>query len=82
MDGLGLIATIIVGGLAGWIASKIMKADTGLLLNVVLGIVGAMVANFLLSAIGIFASSTWIAQGVVGLIGACLLIAAWRAIKR
>ncbi|MBO6604392.1 MULTISPECIES: GlsB/YeaQ/YmgE family stress response membrane protein [Rhodophyticola] len=82
MQGLGWIAAIIVGGLAGWAASSIMKADTGLLLNIVLGIVGALVANFLLGLVGINASPTWISQGIVGLIGACLLIAGWRAIRR
>lgn len=39
--GLGIIASIIVGGLAGWIASMIMKANTGLFLNILLGIIGA-----------------------------------------
>ena len=51
MTGLGWFAAIIVGGLAGWIAEKIMKSDMGLIMNIVLGIVGAIVANFLLVAI-------------------------------
>ncbi len=74
MAGLGWISAIIVGGLAGWAASTIMKANTGLIANVILGIVGAILANFLLRLIGIFASPTWIAQGLVGLIGACIII--------
>ncbi|RVT83200.1 GlsB/YeaQ/YmgE family stress response membrane protein [Rhodobacteraceae bacterium CCMM004] len=81
MEGLGWLAAIIVGGLAGWIASMIMKADTGLILNIILGIVGAVVGNFLLGLFGLSADPTWIAQGFVGLIGACILIFAWRAIK-
>jgi len=80
--GLGLIGALIVGGLAGWIASIFMKADTGLLLNIILGIVGAAVANFLLSALGIYAAPTVIAQLIVGFIGACLLIAIARMIRR
>lgn len=80
--GLGLIGALIVGGLAGWFASMIMKADTGLLLNIVLGIVGAAVANFLLGVLGIYASPTVIAQLIVGLVGACLLIAVARMIRR
>jgi len=78
MQGIGWLAAIIVGGLAGWIASMIMKANTGLILNIVLGIVGALVANFILSLFGIFASGTWLAQGIVGIVGASLLIWAWR----
>jgi len=80
--GLGLIGALIVGGLAGWIASMIMKADTGILLNIVLGIVGAAIANFLLSAFGIYASAQVIPQLIVGLLGACLLIAIARMIRR
>ncbi len=56
-------------------------ANTGLITNVILGIVGAMVANVLLGLIGINASATWLAQGAVGLLGACILIAAWRMIR-
>lgn len=83
MQGLGWIAAIIVGGLAGWIASNIMKADTGILLNVVIGIVGAVVANALLSIFGIYTQAgSWIAQGIAGLVGAIILIWIYRAIAR
>ncbi len=81
MQGLGFLAAIIVGGLAGWIASIFMRADTGLILNIVLGIVGAIVANALFSLIGLGAGPSWIAQGFVGFVGACILIAGWRMIK-
>lgn len=48
---MGLIITLILGGLAGWIASKIMNRDAelGVVLNIVVGIVGAFVANVFLS---------------------------------
>ncbi|MEL6609544.1 MAG: GlsB/YeaQ/YmgE family stress response membrane protein [Pseudomonadota bacterium] len=72
--GLGLIASIIVGGLAGWIASAIMKAKTGILVNILLGIAGAAVLNFLLGAFGIYAERSWIPQLIVGAAGASLLI--------
>ena len=70
MTGLGWFAAIIVGGLAGWIAEKIMKSDMGLIMNIVLGIVGAIVANFLLVAIIGTTFGGWIGQLVVGIIGA------------
>ena len=47
MTGIGWLMTIILGGLAGWIAEKIMKFDTGLLMNIVLGIVGSFVGGML-----------------------------------
>lgn len=83
MQGLGWIAAIIVGGLAGWIASNIMKADTGLFLNIVLGIVGAVVGNAILSVLGLNAQAgSWIAQGFVGLVGAVILIWLYRAVAK
>lgn len=80
--GLGLIGAIIIGGLAGWIASMIMKADTGLIANIGLGIVGAVVLNLILGALGIYAEKSWLPQLIVGLVGACILIAGWRAVSR
>lgn len=83
MEGLGLLSAIIVGGLAGWIASNIMKSDTGIFMNIILGIVGAVVANFLLGLFGInFAAGSWLAQGLAGLIGAIILIWIVRAVRR
>ena len=83
MQGLGWIAAIIVGALAGWIAEKIMQADHGLLTNIVLGIVGALVLNFILvSILGVGTLGGWIGQLVIGVIGACLLIGGYRAVRR
>ena len=41
---IGWIAAIIIGGIAGWLAEQFMKSDMGLLMNIVLGIVGAAIA--------------------------------------
>lgn len=79
--GLGFLGAIIIGGLAGWIASMIMKADTGILLNIILGIVGAVVLNAILGILGIYAADSWLPQLIVGLIGACLLIWGYRQVK-
>jgi hypothetical protein len=43
--GIGWIAAIIIGGIAGWLAEQFMKSNMGVLMNIILGIVGAMVAN-------------------------------------
>ena len=48
--GVGWIAAIIIGGLAGWLAEKfIQKSEMGLFMNIVLGIVGAAIASAILS---------------------------------
>ena len=81
MEGLGWILTIIIGALAGWIAEKIMKADHGLLTNIILGIIGAVVLNAILFAI---TGATWggvIGQLIVAVIGACLVIWLYRLIR-
>ena len=81
MTGIGWFAAIIVGALAGWIAEKIMNSSMGLLANIGLGIVGALVANFLLVAIAGSTLGGWIGQLIVGIIGACLLIWITRLIR-
>ena len=77
---IGWIGAIIVGGLAGWLAEMFMKTGTGIFMNIVLGIVGAAVANFLLGFFGIGLGG-WIGYLIAGFIGACILIFLWRAIK-
>lgn len=78
--GVGWIAAIIIGGIAGWLAKQFMNTDTGLLMNIVLGIVGAAVASALLGLLGI-SFGGWIGYLVAGFIGACILIAIARAIR-
>lgn len=82
MVGVGFFTSLIVGAIAGWIAEKIMRSDMGLFRNILLGIVGAMFANFVLE----FFTNPWEYAGfwgqlVVAVIGACALIAIWRMIK-
>jgi uncharacterized membrane protein YeaQ/YmgE (transglycosylase-associated protein family) len=80
MEGYGIIMSIIIGGIAGWIAEKVMKFDTGLIMNIILGIVGAVVGNFLLGLLGVGLGG-FIGQLIVAVLGACILIFAYRAIK-
>ena len=49
---MNIILWLILGALAGWIASLIVKTNQGLLLDIVVGIVGAFVGGFLFSAFG------------------------------
>lgn len=80
---MGWIIAIILGGLAGWIAEKIMNADHGLLTNIILGIVGAALLNFILGTLlGLYRADTWFAWFIVAIIGAAILIWGYRAIRR
>ena len=78
--GIGWIAAIIIGGVAGWLAEQFMKSNMGLLMNIVLGIVGAAIASAILSAFGI-ALGGWVGYLIAGFIGACLLIWIVRVIR-
>lgn len=74
---LSWLWAIIIGGLAGWIAEKIMKFDTGLLMNIVLGIVGSVVFNTIVMSLGFGGFGPLIS----GIIGACLLIYVYKMVK-
>jgi uncharacterized membrane protein YeaQ/YmgE (transglycosylase-associated protein family) len=79
--GVGWLAAIILGGLAGWIASGLMKTNTGVLLNIVLGIIGAGVASFLFGIVGI-SFGGWMGYLISGVLGACILVGLVRAIRK
>jgi uncharacterized membrane protein YeaQ/YmgE (transglycosylase-associated protein family) len=82
VNGVGWIAAIIIGGVAGWLAERIMKSEMGLFMNIILGIIGAIVLNAILGALNISIGTGWIAYLIAGFIGACLLIFAGRALRR
>ncbi len=77
---MGIIAWLIFGGLVGWIASLIMKTDAqqGILLNIIVGIVGAFIGGFVASLLGLnpdgFSSFFNLWSWIFAIIGACLLI--------
>jgi len=81
MEGVGWIGAIILGGLAGWIAERITKSDIGLLMNIILGIVGALVLNAVLRLLNVIPPGGWIWQFIIAIIGAVALIWIWRLVR-
>jgi uncharacterized membrane protein YeaQ/YmgE (transglycosylase-associated protein family) len=78
----GLIWWIIVGLVAGWAAGKIMKGSGyGTLMDIALGIVGAVVGGFLLGLVGIHGSGL-VGSIVVAIFGAVFLIWLSRRLKK
>ena len=80
---LGLIITLLVVGLiAGALARLLVpgKDPMGIVGTIVLGIVGAALADFLLGLLGIGLGG-WIGYLIAGFIGACILIGLWRLIQ-
>ena len=80
-DKIGWIAAILIGGFAGWLAEKFMKSDMGVFMNILLGIVGAALANAALSWFGVMLGG-WIGYLIAGFIGACILIWIGRMFRR
>lgn len=86
MVGLGgWLGAIIIGGLAGWVASMFMKTDAsmGLLANIIVGIVGAIIGNLLLPVFGVTGTTGFnLWSFVVALIGAVILLLIVRMFTR
>lgn len=85
---MGWILIIIIGGILGWLASKVMRTDTqqGVLLNIVVGIVGAALAGFFLSPLfgipTINAANFSISGLLISFLGALILLAIVNLIRR
>jgi len=85
---MNFIILLIVGGVVGWLASLIMRTDAqqGILLNIVVGIVGAVLAGLLLSPLfgtpPITAGVISLASIIISLLGAVILLAAVNLIRR
>ncbi len=82
---VGLVAYIIIGGIAGWIASKFMGTDAqmGILLNIVVGVVGALIGGFILRAFGVdVAGGGYWFTFFVALFGAVILLFVVKLVTR
>src|SRR4029450_6233653 len=85
---MNLILWIIIGGILGWIASLIMRTDAqqGLFLNIVVGIIGALVAGFVLTplfGIGTINQNNFSLPALlVSLLGAIILLAIVNLFRR
>jgi len=85
---MGIILWLIIGGVIGWIASMIMRTDgqQGIILNVVVGIVGALLAGFIITPLiggaSIMDGVINIQAILVSLLGAVVLLAIVNLVRR
>lgn len=84
MDLWGIITWVVVGGLAGWVASMITKTDAkmGIPGNILAGIVGAFIGGILLNVLGgtgFTGFNLW--SFLVALVGAVIVLLVWKALS-
>ncbi|MFZ5669888.1 MAG: GlsB/YeaQ/YmgE family stress response membrane protein [Pseudomonadota bacterium] len=73
MEGVNWIVAIVIGVAAGWIAERLMNRDHGLVTNLVVGLVGALIGSFLAGLAGVTYSG-WLGSLVASVIGAVVLL--------
>ncbi len=85
---MNLVIWLVVGGILGWLASLVMKTDgqQGIILNIVVGIVGALIAGFLIAPLfgtGTINSNDFSVAGLlVSFLGAAVLLAVVNMFRR
>ncbi len=84
--GVGFIWTVIIGGLAGWIAEKITSSDMGVIKNVIVGVIGAFIGGWLFRFLDIridYILPGWFSGNLlVSVVGAVILIYVVRFFRR
>lgn len=81
---MGIFATIVVGLIAGWLASLVMKTKTGLWIDMLLGVIGGFVGGWLTGLLlGVnLMSGINLTSILVAFVGAIVVIVIYRLIKR
>jgi len=81
---MGIIIWLVIGGIVGWLASLIMRTDAqqGILLNIVVGIVGAFIGGLIFSGGTINNAPLNITSFLVSLVGAVVLLAIVNLFRR
>jgi len=83
LTSVGWIGYIIIGAIAGWLAGKIVKGGgSGILMNVVIGIVGALIGGFLLSFAFDTAEGGWWFTFFTALLGSVILLSIVGLVQR
>ena len=80
---MDIIIWIVFGGLVGWVASMVMGTGGGLLWDIGVGIVGAVIGGFIMNLLGQSGVGGFnLYSFLVAVLGACVLIAIVRAMKQ
>ena len=83
MGAHGIIAWIIIGIVAGWLAGKLVKGEGyGMIGDIIVGIVGAFIGGWLAGVLGISIGGGLIASIITATVGAVILVVILRMVKR
>ena len=81
--GLGIIGWLVIGIVAGWLAEKVMGRNHGLITNLIVGVVGALIGGFVAqSLLGVPVGGFNLMTLLVAFLGACLLLILLGLVKR
>ena len=79
---MGIFYWIIIGLVAGWLATQILGGRGGLLYNLAVGLVGAIVGGFLFEKLNLHVMPDFWGNLITATIGAIVFLLIWRAIRR
>jgi len=83
MDSHSIIAWIVIGAVAGWLAGVLVKGGGfGLLGDIVVGIIGAFIGGWLAGVLHIHVGSGWISTIITAAVGAAVLLLVLRLVRR
>ncbi|CAN5471613.1 GlsB/YeaQ/YmgE family stress response membrane protein [soil metagenome] len=79
----GLIAALVIGAIAGWLAGQIVRGGGfGLIGNIVVGIIGGLIAGYLVPTLGWSFGNVWVGAIISSTIGAVILLLIISLVKR
>jgi uncharacterized membrane protein YeaQ/YmgE (transglycosylase-associated protein family) len=79
---MGILIWIVIGLIAGWLASQILGGRGGLLHNLAVGLIGAIVGGILFDQLGLAIKPGFLGELISATVGAVVFLLIWRAITR
>jgi uncharacterized membrane protein YeaQ/YmgE (transglycosylase-associated protein family) len=80
---MGILAWIVVGLIAGWLAGQVMRGGGyGVLVDIILGILGGILGGWVFGMLGFWPGGGMIGSIIVAFVGAVILVAITRLLKR
>jgi uncharacterized membrane protein YeaQ/YmgE (transglycosylase-associated protein family) len=79
---MGLLSWVIIGGLAGWVASHLVGGRGGIIYDIIVGIVGALLGGFIMNLLGHSGVTGWNLRSFgVAMLGSVLLLLLLRLVR-